>query len=229
VISCVSTGFIPAAGSSSRSSRGFVAVARAISSRRRFAYESHQPLPEEREALLGEALDFLLLAPHSRRAHDRAEDARARVRPRGRHDVLLHRHVQEQAERLERACDPARGDLVRLEPEQRLVLEEDVAVVRPVHAGDEVEERRLAGAVRADDADDLTLGDVQVEILDHGEPAEALRDVPQLEHQTISTRDVPSSPCGRAFMRTMRMTPIRMSRVMLGSTTSRLFQTNAAR
>ena len=39
VISCVSTGFIPAAGSSSRSSRGLVAVARAISSRRRFAYE----------------------------------------------------------------------------------------------------------------------------------------------------------------------------------------------
>jgi len=40
VISCVSTGFIPAAGSSSSSSLGFVAVARAISSRLRFAYES---------------------------------------------------------------------------------------------------------------------------------------------------------------------------------------------
>ena len=39
MISCVSTGFIPAAGSSSSSMRGFVAVARAISSRRRFAYE----------------------------------------------------------------------------------------------------------------------------------------------------------------------------------------------
>ena len=39
VISCVSTGFSPAAGSSSRSSRGLVAVARAISRRRRFAYE----------------------------------------------------------------------------------------------------------------------------------------------------------------------------------------------
>src|SRR5581483_4326821 len=40
VISWVSTGFMPAAGSSSRSSVGFVAVARAISSRRLLAYES---------------------------------------------------------------------------------------------------------------------------------------------------------------------------------------------
>ena len=40
VISWVSTGFMPAAGSSRRRIRGSVAVARAISRRRRFAYES---------------------------------------------------------------------------------------------------------------------------------------------------------------------------------------------
>ena len=40
LLSCVSAGVIPAAGSSSSSSRGRVAVARAISRRRRFAYES---------------------------------------------------------------------------------------------------------------------------------------------------------------------------------------------
>src|SRR5215469_15678485 len=40
VTSCVSAGFIPAAGSSSSSSRGLVASARAISRRRRFAYDS---------------------------------------------------------------------------------------------------------------------------------------------------------------------------------------------
>ena len=64
--------------------------------------------------------------------------------------------------------------------------------VRRVDAGDEVEERRLAGAVRADHADDLALVDVQVELVDAREPAEALRDALQLEqplgHQTISTR-----------------------------------------
>ena len=155
-----------------------------------------------------------------------------RVRPRGRHDVLLHRHVQEQPQRLERARDPARGDLVRLEAEQRLALEPDVAGVGLVDAGDEVEERRLAGAVRPDHADDLALVDVQVELVDAREPAEALRDALELEqrrHQTISTRDVPSSPCGRAFISTIRITPMRISRVMLGSTTSRFSQTNAAR
>jgi hypothetical protein len=40
VISCVSLGFIPAVGSSSRMSFGMVAMARAISSRRRLAYDS---------------------------------------------------------------------------------------------------------------------------------------------------------------------------------------------
>jgi hypothetical protein len=39
VISCVSVGFIPAAGSSNNNNRGHVAVARAISNRRLFAYD----------------------------------------------------------------------------------------------------------------------------------------------------------------------------------------------
>src|SRR6185312_13104091 len=101
-----------------------------------------------------------------------------------------------------------------------LALEPDVARVGLVHAGHEIEERRLARAVRPDHADDLPLVDVQVEPVDAHEPTEALRDAVELEqrrHQTISTRAEPNSPCGRAFMSTMRMTPIRMSRVMLGS------------
>ncbi len=42
VSSCFSVGFMPAVGSSSRRSWGFVARARAISRRRRFAYESER-------------------------------------------------------------------------------------------------------------------------------------------------------------------------------------------
>ena len=48
------------------------------------------------------------------------------------------------------------------------------------------------------------LVDVQVELVDAREPAEALRDALQLEqalgHQAISTRRVPTSPCGRTFI-----------------------------
>ena len=105
--------------------------------------------------------------------------------------------------------------------------------VRRVDAGDEVEERRLAGAVRPDHAHDLALVDVQVELVDAREPAEALRDACSSSSRSAIRRSpparVPSSPCGRAFISTIRITPIRISRVTLGSATSRFSQTNAPR
>ena len=127
---------------------------------------AHQPLAEEREPLLGELADLLLLAAHARRAQHRAEDAGLRVPVRGRHHVLAHGHVEEEAQRLERARDPAARDLVRLEALDARAGEDDVAAGRHVDARDEVEQRRLAGAVRADHADDLALVDVQVELVD---------------------------------------------------------------
>ena len=52
---------------------------------------------------------------------------------------------------------PRLRDLVRLEADDAALAEQDLAVVGLVDAGDQVEERRLAGAVRADHADDLAL------------------------------------------------------------------------
>ena len=77
----------------------------------------------------------------------------------------------------------------------------DLAVVRLVDAGDQVEERRLAGAVRADHADDLALVDVQVEVGHDLEAAERQRDAAAARaavvgHQMISTRRSPRSPFG---------------------------------
>ena len=46
---------------------------------------------------------------------------------------------------------------------------------------------------------------------------------------TISTRRVPKSPWGRAFIRAISRTPIRISRATLGLATRRFSQTNAAR
>src|SRR6185437_13318404 len=124
--------------------------------------------------------------------------------------VLFHGQIQEKAQRLEGARDPAARDLVRLEAEDRLPLEANVPGVGLVDARHEVEQRRLARAVRPDHADDLALVDVQVEPVDAREAAEVLRhalDLEQPGHQTISTRALPSNPCGRAFMSTMRITP----------------------
>ncbi len=42
-------------------------------------------------------------------------------------------------------------------------FEQDLAGVRPVEAADQVEHRRLAGAVRADEADELAFVDVEIE------------------------------------------------------------------
>jgi hypothetical protein len=54
----------------------------------------------------------------------------------------------EEAKRLERSRDAALADLVRLQADDAPVIEQDVARVQVVDAGDDVEERRLAGAVR---------------------------------------------------------------------------------
>ena len=104
---------------------------------------------------------------------------------------------------------------MRLEAEDAAPVEHDVAAVGLVDAGDQVEERRLAGAVRADHADDLALVDVQLEIRDDLEPAECERDAAQCEqglvgHQTISTRRSPKRPFGRSTMSTTRIAPSTM-------------------
>ncbi len=121
---------------------------------------------------------------------------------------------------------PRRGDLVRRQPDQRAVVEQDVPLVGLVDAGDEVEQRRLARAVRADHAHDLALVHVQVELVDHAQAAERHRDALELEdarplgrclgHQ-ISTRGVPSKPCGRAIISTISSAPSSRMRVTLGS------------
>ncbi len=65
----------------------------------------------------------------------------------------------------------------------RLTLEQDLAFLRRVDPGDHVEERRLAGAVRADDADDLALADDEVEPVEAPEPTEGERDALHLEQR----------------------------------------------
>ena len=61
----------------------------------------------------------------------------------------------------------------------------DLALLRVVEAVDDVQHRRLAGAVRADDRPDLALADVEGDVLDRGHAAEAQRDVAEL-HQHVA-------------------------------------------
>src|SRR4030067_2230824 len=71
------------------------------------------------------------------------------------------------------------ADLVRREPVDLGILELDGATVYRVDGGDEVEYRRLAGAVRADEADDLFLCYREVQISDDLQTTEVLGDSAQ--------------------------------------------------
>src|SRR5207245_290246 len=68
------------------------------------------------------------------------------------------------------ARPPAQG---RRRPEDRRAVEEAVAPVGRVEARQAVEERRLAGAVRADEADDLPFVHVEGDRLERDDAAEA--------------------------------------------------------
>ena len=72
------------------------------------------------------------------------------------------------------------------------------AGVGPIEPGHEVEQRRLAGAVRADDADQLALGEIEIDGIDGGEAAEAARQPAQGQHGRVLLchHIVPNRPCG---------------------------------
>ena len=79
--------------------------------------------------------------------------------------------------------------------------------------------------------DDLALVDGEVELADHAQAAEALAHLAQLQQGVIaiSTRALPSRPCGRAAISTTSIAPSSRKRVVAGSTASRFSQTKAAR
>ncbi len=95
-----------------------------------------------------------MLPPHA--IEQRAPDA-ARC-PQRQLEILEHREVLEYRRLLELAPDAEIGDGALVELGQvDLAVEEDLALVRPRLAGDDIHHRRLAGAVRTDDRAELAL------------------------------------------------------------------------
>ncbi len=75
-----------------------------------------------------------------------------------------------------------RRSLVRSEPDERLAVEEDVALGRVLVPADHAQRRRLAAPGRAEQDDVLAVVDVQVDVLDGERPAgEDLRQPDQVE------------------------------------------------
>ena len=96
-------------------------------------------------------------------------------------DVLEDGHRTEQVDVLERPGDAPPHDLVRRGAQQRRAVELDLAGIRRVEPRDDVEHRRLARAVRADQARHDAPVDVEGDAVQSHDAAEPQRDVPHRE------------------------------------------------
>ncbi|MEY9676231.1 hypothetical protein ABIE93_006165 [Bradyrhizobium elkanii] len=91
-------------------------------------------------------------------------------------DVVDHGHGLETLDDLEGAPDAALAAFRRRQLGHVLAVEDDRALGRRQHARDQVEQRRFASAVRADQADNLAAPDRDRDIAVGDEAAEALPD-----------------------------------------------------
>ncbi len=92
-------------------------------------------------------------------------------------DIVEHRKVGEQRHVLEGAADADFGDPVRRPRQDALAFHQDVARARLVEPAQAIEERGLAGAVRADQAEDLALMHVERHAIQRNDAAEHDADV----------------------------------------------------
>ena len=92
--------------------------------------------------------------------------------------IVEHRLAREQREVLEGAGDADLGDPVRRAVEQRAALEQDLASVGRVEAAEAIEQCRLAGAVGADQAEDLALLQLERDAVERDDAAEPQRHIP---------------------------------------------------
>src|SRR5262249_35856536 len=113
------------------------------------------------------------------------------------------REVGEHAAVLEGAGDAERGEPLRREARHVAAFEAHRAGIGLVEAGDEIEQRRLAGAVRAYDRDELLFGDIETDGIDGSEAAEPPGEAADLEH----AHTVPKRPCGRKRTSNSRTRP----------------------
>jgi len=90
------------------------------------------------------------------------------------HDVLQHREARKGADDLEGAGDPEQRERVGRQAGHVLAEEGDGALGGRKVPGHQIEERGLAGAVRADEPEDLALRGVEVDAVHGMHAAEVL-------------------------------------------------------
>src|SRR5439155_16181853 len=102
------------------------------------------------------------------------------------HEVVGNGHMREELDALEDARDPEPRDLVRPQSPQIAALETHRAGPRPIDAVQAVEDRRLAGAVRTDDREQLAVVRVERDAVERDEAAEGERQFANLEQRHLA-------------------------------------------
>src|SRR5262249_42598616 len=142
---------------------------------------------------------------------------------RGHEQVLEHGHGMERPRHLEAARDAAPRALIGRQARDLLAGESDRAGVVAQEARDAVDERGLARAVRADQAEALALRDLEAHLGERGEAAEALRQAADREQRAhrrplilpATRRARPRMPSGAATTNTTSSAPTRSTFISL--------------
>ena len=105
-------------------------------------------------------------------------------------NVVEHRQIGKQRDVLEGAADADLGDPVRRARQDAYAFHQDIAGARLIESGEAVEQRRLAGAVRSDQAEDCALVHVKGHAVQRDDAAEHDADVANREQGSISLREL---------------------------------------
>jgi hypothetical protein len=138
---------------------------------------------EEIEKRPGFAEMRALLQGNAASADPIGQDPLADLALGGKQQILQHGHLGEGPRNLEGTPEPGTDAMLRLLALDRPAVQQDASAARPLRAGDEVEHRRLAGAVGSDQAGDAATLDAEGDIVDGLHPAEMLRHADHLQHR----------------------------------------------
>jgi hypothetical protein len=138
---------------------------------------------EELDDLLDLAAELQLGAAHRAGEQQVLHPAGMAVAMAADQQVLQHRGVLEELDVLEGAGDAVARHHMRRHARNHLALEAHLARGRPVERGDQVEDRRLAGAIGSDQREHLVGPDLEGHVVHGQQAAEADREIRGFEHR----------------------------------------------
>ncbi|MPM92334.1 hypothetical protein SDC9_139469 [bioreactor metagenome] len=146
----------------------------------------------------------LLPVPGGQR-QNAAQNAVSGLGVEGAQHVFHHRQPTEEADVLEGAPDARRRDLVLLQPGNVPAAQEHLPFIGGVDSGDDVKDRRFAGAVGANDAVDFPRLRLQAEILNRLDAAKAFINTLYLKQRHYSCPPATASAVGLGFLSNSRL------------------------